>query len=114
MIPRNIYREILETMRSTKPHRILLAIGLCLVAVTATADSNGERAALARLIHELEALTPLINEAAANAEPDARIRFQYDWLRQDLARVRMGIAEHINAPRAEPRKVPPLKGDYRR
>ncbi len=101
-------------MRSTLPQRILLVISLCLITITATADSDGERAALARLIHELEALAPLIQEAAANAEPDSRIRFQYDWLRQDLARVRMGIAEHINAPRAEPRKVPPLKGDYRR
>ncbi|RLJ16715.1 conjugal transfer protein [bacterium endosymbiont of Escarpia laminata] len=85
-----------------------------MVALTATADSDGERTALARLIHELEALAPLIQEASAQAEPDARIRFQYDWLRQDLTRVRAGIAEHINAPRAEPRKVPPLKGDYRR
>lgn len=101
-------------MRSTIPHRILLVISLCLIAITATADSDGERAALARLIHELETLAPLIQEAAANAEPDTRIRFQYGWLRQDLARVRIGIAEHINAPRAEPRKVPPLKGDYRR
>ncbi|MBA1445840.1 MAG: RAQPRD family integrative conjugative element protein [Chromatiales bacterium] len=101
-------------MRTPKPHRILLAIGLSLIAFTATADSDGERVALARLIHELEALAPLIEEASAQAEPDARIRFQYDWLRQDLARVRLGIAEHINAPRAEPRKVPPMKGDYRR
>ncbi|MBL3601677.1 MAG: RAQPRD family integrative conjugative element protein [gamma proteobacterium endosymbiont of Lamellibrachia anaximandri] len=101
-------------MRTPKPHRILLAIGLCLIVITVTADSDGERAALAHLIHEMEALAPLIEEASAQAEPDARIRFQYVWLRQDLARVRLGIAEHINAPRAEPRKVPPLKGDYRR
>jgi len=101
-------------MRTRTPYYILLAITLSLISITATADSDGERDALARLIHELGALAPLIDEAAAQAEPDARIRFQYDWLRQDLVRIRMGISEHINAPRAEPRKVSPLKGDYRR
>ena len=101
-------------MRTLKLYQTLLAITLCLTSVTALADSDGERDALARLAHELEALTPLIDVASSQAEPDTRIRFQYDWLRQDLARVRTGITEHINAPRAEPRKVQPLKGDYRR
>jgi len=101
-------------MRTFKLYQALLAILLCLISVTALADSDGEHAALAQLIHELEALTPLLDTASSQAEPDTRIRFQYDWLRQDLARVRAGIAEHINAPRAEPRKVQPLKGDYRR
>jgi len=75
---------------------------------------DGEREALARLDHELKALAPLVREAEAQAEPNARIRFRYDWLRQDLERVRSGIEAHINAPRAEPRKVEPLRGDYRR
>ena len=101
-------------MRTPKLYQALLAIMLCLTSVTALADSDGERDVLARLIHELEALAPLIDAASVQAESDTRIRFQYDWLRQDLTRIRTGIAEHINAPRAEPRKVPPLKGDYRR
>ena len=42
------------------------------------------------------------------------MRFRYDWLRQDLQRLRLGIQEHINAPRAQPRSFPPLRGDYRR
>ena len=97
-------------MRTQKPHHILLAILLSLTSFSTLADSDGERTALAMLVHELESLAPLIDEASAQAEPDTRIRFQYDWLRQDLAHIRTGIAEHINAPRAEPRKVPPLKG----
>ena len=80
----------------------------------AIADAGGERAALARIIHELQAIDPLITEAASQANPDARIRFQYDWLRQDLDRIRLGIREHIDAPRSEPRSFPPLRGDYRR
>lgn len=79
----------------------------------AVADTDGERAALARIAHELEALEPLIREAESQANPDARIRLRYDWLRQDLSRIQQGIQEHIDVPRAEPRTFPPLRGDYR-
>ena len=78
------------------------------------ADASGEQAALARIHHELQAIEPLIAEAASQANPDARIQFQYDWLRQDLDRIRQGIQAHIDAPRSEPRTFPPLRGDYRR
>ncbi len=56
----------------------------------------------------------LCTEAEREADPDARIRFQYDWLRGDLARIRMAIQDHVDAPSAEPHPVPPLRGDYRR
>ena len=84
------------------------------IAAPALADADAERGILARLIHELETLEPLIRSAESQANPDARIRFRYDWLRQDLARVQAGVQEHIDAPRAEPRTFPPLSGDYRR
>ena len=80
----------------------------------ALADADGERQALARIIHELELLEPLLAEAKNAADPDARIHFHYEWLKKDLERVRQGIQEHIDAPRAEPRSVVPLRGDYRR
>jgi RAQPRD family integrative conjugative element protein len=51
--------------------------------------------------------------AESQALPDTRIRFRYDWLRQDLHRIRDGIQDHIDAPRSEPRRFPPLRGDYR-
>ena len=99
----------------------LLVSGLLATAVpvpfavaVAVADADGERAALARIDHELQAIEPLITEAASQANPDARIRFQYDWLRQDIDRIRRGIQAHIDAPRSEPRSFPPLRGDYRR
>ena len=95
----------------------LLVSGLLTAALPvqfAVADADGERAELARITHELEAIEPLITEAASQVNPDARIRFQYDWLRQDLDRIRRGIQAHIDAPRSEPRTFPPLRGDYRR
>jgi len=89
-------------------------VGLLVLGNVALADPDAEREALARLSHEIEVLEPLIRSAESQANPDARVRFRYDWLRQDLARVRLGIQEHIDAPRAEPRAFPPLRGDYRR
>jgi RAQPRD family integrative conjugative element protein len=95
----------------------LLILGLLATSLPvqfAVADADGARATLARITHELQAIEPLISEAASQANPDARIRFQYDWLRQDLGRIRVGIQTHIDAPRSEPRSFPPLRGDYRR
>lgn len=90
-------------------------IALLFLAVPfAQANADAEREALARLAHEIKALAPLVAQAKAQADPNARIRFRYDWLLQDLERVRAGIQAHIDAPRAEPRKVEPLRGDYRR
>jgi len=77
------------------------------------ADADGERVALAQIIHELDALKPLITEAKAQSNPDSRIQFQYDWLALDIQRMKSGIEEHIIAPRTQPRSFPPLKGDYR-
>ena len=94
-----------------------LVSGLLAIALPvqfAAADVDGERAALARIHHELQSIEPLLVEAASQANPDARIRFQYDWLRQDLNKIQQGLQAHIDAPRSEPRTFPPLRGDYRR
>lgn len=91
----------------------IISLLALVMAAPAFADADAERDALARLIHEIEALEPVIATAESQATPEARIRFRYDWLRQDLERIRAGVQEHIDAPRNEPRKVPPLRGDYR-
>ncbi|AHK80117.1 conjugal transfer protein [Ectothiorhodospira haloalkaliphila] len=93
---------------------ILIILSLALPAHAGAVSPDAERAHLAQLASELASLESLIDEAERHADPDARIRFQYLWLRQDLDRVKQGIREHLQAPRAEPRQVPPLRGDYRR
>jgi RAQPRD family integrative conjugative element protein len=90
-----------------------LILGL-LVMPAAFADADAEREALANIIHEIEALEPIIKRAKANTDKDSRISFRYDWLRQDLKQIRDGIQSHIDSPRAQPRSFPPLRGDYRR
>lgn len=90
-----------------------LIIGLA-ITPAAFADADAEREALAKVFHEINALDSLIKRAEANAEQDSRIRFRYDWLRQDLKQIKDGIQSHIDSPRAQPRSFPPLRGDYRR
>lgn len=92
---------------------IIFLIGM-LTTSFANADLESEREALARLAHELKAIGPLIHEAEQQADPTNRIKFQYNWLKQDLAKVTQGIEGYLNNPRAEPRQVEPLQGDYRR
>jgi RAQPRD family integrative conjugative element protein len=92
----------------------IIRIFLLLWVGVAHADQAGEREHLARLAHEIEALKALVDAAQAQADYPTRIRFQYTWLKQDLERVRHGILEHLNAPLGEPRRIPPLAGDYRR
>ncbi|MYB88617.1 MAG: conjugal transfer protein [Proteobacteria bacterium] len=78
-------------------------------------DPTGSEAEmLARIVHELQALEPLIQKAESAAIPEVRIRFRYDWLRRDLARVRAGLETHLEAAADEPRTFAPLRGDYRR
>ena len=115
----------MRNIGSNFPRHVSLLLAGALAAVIplhlARADAEGEREQLARVIHELQAVEPLLQAvepllraAESQADPDARIRFRYDWLRQDLERVRSGVQEHIHAPRGEPRSFPPLRGDYRR
>ena len=97
--------------------RIIFLLGIILIGAhgpLTLADADAEREVLARIIHEFELLEPLLAEAKAAADADARIHFRYDWLKTDLERVRQGIEAHIDAPRAMPRAVTPLRGDYRR
>ncbi|GAB6040902.1 RAQPRD family integrative conjugative element protein [Endothiovibrio diazotrophicus] len=67
----------------------------------AHADWEGERAALARLQHELEALTPLIDEAEAQRDPRLREAVNYDKLRYELRLITRGIED------TRQRRIPP-------
>jgi RAQPRD family integrative conjugative element protein len=99
----------MRAMRNTGPnplrHVSILLAGI-LVSLAplhlARADAAGEREQLARVIHELQALEPLLRAAQSQANPDARVRFRYDWLRQDLQRLRLGTRS-TSTPRGHSR-----------
>jgi RAQPRD family integrative conjugative element protein len=91
-----------------------LMIASSAVPVTALADQATESEHLARLVHEIELLQPLVQAAETQADYPARFRFQYTWLKQDLAKIRQGILDHLHPPADPPRQIAPLAGDYRR
>ena len=101
-------------LRSARLTVVTTAWLLCAPLAHAQDLHPPESERLARIVHELEALEPLIAEAEAAALPEARIRFRYDWLRRDLARVKGGLEAHLEAAGDEPRSFAPLRGDYRR
>jgi RAQPRD family integrative conjugative element protein len=76
------------------------------------APSDAERADLARLIQDLNALEPLLTQARRDANPDARVKFQYRWLRADLDKIKRGIRAYLDGTRDLPRSIKPLQGDY--
>ena len=87
---------------------------LLLQSVAADEPGKSEHQALLKIDHQLSELTELIDEAELSADPDNRIRFRYDWLRRDIARVRRGVQAHIHRPLAEKRASLPVQGDYQR
>lgn len=91
---------------------IALALILLLFAVTMQADRDAERAALTRLVAEIERLEPLIARAENAREVHDRVRFRYDWLRRDLAEVKSGVETFLNDTEFTPRTFEPLQGAY--
>ena len=90
-----------------------LAVLLCQDAAADDRPSDEHRALLKIDRHLAEVVT-LIEAAEQSADPDARIRFRYDWLRRDIATVRKGVQAHIHRPLAEKLANAELHGDYRR
>lgn len=69
---------------------------------------------LTRLARSMEELEALIREAELNADPDARIRFDYYQLRADIQSITQGIQAHIQIPIYTPRTLDPIVGNYGR
>ena len=84
------------------------------VTSTAHADAFAEKETLARLANEILAIEPLVREAEQRRSPGNAVKFQYNTLRGDLAKIRHGIDAYIHQSTYRPRKFKPLKGDYRR
>ena len=77
------------------------------------AQDDTERRYLALLANEISALEAILHKAELHQNKEARVKFQYGWLRDDFTKMKSGILAHVNAPRAQPRKVEPLQGGYR-
>jgi len=91
----------------------MMVVCLWAVPLFSSAQEDTERKYLALLVNEITAIEAVLHKAELNQNKDARVKFQYEWFRSDLLKMKAGILAHINAPRTLPRKVAPLQGEYR-
>jgi RAQPRD family integrative conjugative element protein len=100
-------------------------VAACLILMCALSHaSNAElNATLIRVINQLNAVLPLLDEAEDEIEPNARIRLHIDsfegsdgkkhpGFRDDLKSMRNALIDYINKPAIEPRMVKPLDFDF--
>lgn len=92
--------------------KIFILLLICLLSISARADTALENETLARIVHVLDSLQPLIQEAQAQQESGERVQFDYVALRQDIQRVKTGIQRKFAENRLEPRIIKPIQGDY--
>ncbi|MEL7551434.1 RAQPRD family integrative conjugative element protein [Pseudomonas protegens] len=81
----------------------------------ALAEPPAQRQELAAALRQLDALERAVAYSAAHTPitPGERYHFDYPRLQADLARMRVGIQNHLTPSRAQPRDPSELAGDYR-
>ena len=76
--------------------------------------ATAEQRTLYRLATELRFVLNLVRESQAQADPDARIRFDYGLLIRDLRNMIAGIEAHAVPNSASLDSIEPIPGDYLR
>ncbi|EHL30517.1 hypothetical protein [Legionella drancourtii] len=97
---------------------------LVLVFSTLSFSSQAElNETLVRIISQINATLPLLEEAKEAIEPNARIQLHIDsfegadnkqhaGVQDDLLAIRNALIEYINKPAIEPKTVKPLEFDF--
>ena len=95
-------------------HRLICAVSIALTLMAPLTFANTEQmhTTLARINTLLSQINPLINLAQSQQNPNARVQFQFDQLRSDIANIQSGIAQAVNHVSIQPRMVQSLSGDY--
>lgn len=102
--------------------RILLSI-LVFVSVPAHANNANLNETLVRIINQINAIMPLLDEAKTELNTNARIQLhiesfkdnegqQHAGVREDLLMIRNGLIDYINQHVIAPRKIKPLNNDF--
>ena len=103
--------------------KLIIALGFSLLSMVAHASEAELNNTLVRVINQLNAILPLLDEAEDEIEPNARIRLHIDsfegsdgnthpGLRDDIKQVRNALIEYINKPAIEPKTVKPIALDF--
>lgn len=102
--------------------RIILAL-LFTLSLSAQANEAALNQTLVRVINQLNAIMPLLDEAKNEIEPNTRMQLHIEafegadgkthaGLRSDLLSIRNALIEYINKPAIEPKTIKPLALDF--
>ncbi|MGQ3892042.1 hypothetical protein [Legionella sp. CNM-4043-24] len=102
--------------------RLLLIILLGLSSVTHASEENLNQT-LVRVINQINAIMPMLDEAKREVEPNTRIQLHIETfegangkthpgLRDDLLTIRNALIDYINKPAIEPKTIKPLALDF--
>ena len=103
--------------------RFFLLLMITLSCVAAHASDEALNQTLVRVIKQINAVMPLLDEAQSEIEPNARIMLHIDafegadgkthkGLRDDLLSIRNSLIDYINKPVIEPKTIQPLALDF--
>lgn len=96
---------------------------LLLTSLHSWANNPDLNETLVRIINQINAIMPLLDEAQQQINPNARIQLHiedfddmqqkhHNGLRHDLLQIRNGLIDYINEPVIAPRLIKPLATDF--
>lgn len=102
--------------------RLLLVLMLSL-PLASHASEEALNQTLVRVINQINAVMPLLDEAQSEIEPNTRIQLHIEsfegadgkthaGLRNDLLAIRNALIDYINKPAIEPKTIKPLSLDF--
>ncbi|HAT1863917.1 TPA: hypothetical protein ACIZBI_003142 [Legionella pneumophila] len=102
--------------------RLLLLLILSLPMASHASD-DALNQTLVRIINQINAIMPLLDEAKTEIEPNTRIQLHIEHfegsdgkthpgLRTDLLSIRNALIDYINKPAIEPKTIKPLALDF--
>jgi len=103
--------------------RLFLVLIISLLSTTTNASEEALNQTLVRVINQLNAIMPLLDEAQTEIEPNTRIQLHIEafegadgkthlGLRNDLVLIRNALIDYINKPAIEPKTIKPLALDF--
>lgn len=99
---------------------LLCCLGLSVASYASQAELNS---ILVRVINQINATLPLLDEAKNEIEPNSRIQLhiesfegedgkQHSGVRDDLLTIRNALIDYINKPAIEPKTIKPIAFDF--
>ena len=103
--------------------RLIFILMIGTASFTSYASDAALNQTLVRIINQINAVMPLLDEAQGEIEPNTRIQLHIDTfegsdgkqhagLRQDLLSIRNALIDYINKPTIEPKTIKPLALDF--